>query len=62
MFGSFFKRDEKADDAGEDMKKSTTSYGYIADNKKSTTFTEFKLVGNQENYSTLAKAKAQERE
>jgi hypothetical protein len=35
MFGSFFKREDKSNEEfGDDMKKVTSNYGFIADNKK----------------------------
>ena len=42
MFGLFFKRDDKLEE--DEIKKSVSSYGFIADNKKHTTYSEFKLV------------------
>lgn len=62
FFGSFFKREEKLDDVGEDMKKNTSNYGFIADIKKQATYSEFKLVQNQENYASGSKAKVDQKE
>jgi hypothetical protein len=57
FFGTFFKRDvTKDDDADLDMKKAATGYCYVADLKRSSSFSEFKLVSGPDNYNSLPKA------
>ena len=63
FFGTFFKRDVTKDDDGDlDMKKAATGYCYVADLKRSSSFSEFKLVSGPENFNSLPKAMVEGRE
>lgn len=62
FFGTFFKRDITRDDEADGDMKKASGYCYVADLKRSSSFSEFKLVSGPENFNSLPKGMVEGRE